>query len=288
MTMRKIITTILLTVLWSVCASAQEVVIDPTQIAASALNVLDQIDYAIDQIDELADMGGKLGNLKGHLDNVFGEDGIGGKAISLMQDLGTLERLTKTYDSIMKSAVRYAALMKEMESFRMSDVNVLLSYLNTSRNTAELAVATAKKILASVGLSKGEKKEELDKLIRELEEQLEALDDTMEIEIEATLMAEGLDDFMELLDDDFSVEQFVSSKQEYGERKSAAGRSLGVITAILMLLGIVAVAYGYVIYLRGGIAGDPTAQNVFIRIGVALFACMFILQLLSHVFHLNL
>ena len=158
--------------------------------------------------------------------------------------------------------------MKEMESFKMSDVNVLLAYLNSSKNTAELAVQTAKKMLASIGLSKGEKKDELDKLIKELEEQLEAMDDTMEIEIESTLMAEGLDDFMELLDDDLSVEQFVQSKQEYGEQKSAAGRTLGIISAILMLLGIVAVAYGYVIYLRGGIAGDPTAQNVFIRIGV--------------------
>lgn len=286
--MKKIIPIILLTVLWCFRANAQAVVIDPTQIAASALNVLDQIDYAIDQIDELTDMGGKLGNLKGHLDNVFGEDGVGGKAISLMQELGRLEQLTKTYNATLQSAVRYAGIMKEMESFKMSDVNVLLAYLNSSKNTAELAVQTAKKMLASIGLSKGEKKDELDKLIKELEEQLEAMDDTMEIEIESTLMAEGLDDFMELLDDDLSVEQFVQSKQEYGEQKSAAGRTLGIISAILMLLGIVAVAYGYVIYLRGGIAGDPTAQNVFIRIGVALFAGMFILQLLSRVFHLNL
>ena len=61
--MKKIIPIILLTVLWCFRANAQAVVIDPTQIAASALNVLDQIDYAIDQIDELTDMGGKLGNL---------------------------------------------------------------------------------------------------------------------------------------------------------------------------------------------------------------------------------
>ena len=269
-------------------AHAQAVVVAPTQIAASALNVLDQIDYAIDQIDELTDMGGKLGNLKGHLDNVFGEDGIGGKAISLMQDLGTLERLTTTYNNTLKSAMRYAEVMKEMESFKMSDVNLLLSYLNQSKNTAELAVETAKKMLSSIGLSKGEKKEELDKLIEELEEELSKMDLTMEIEIESTLMAEGLDDFVELLEDDLSVEQFVTSKQESGDRKTAAGRTLGIVSVILMLLGIVAVAYGYVMYLRGGIAGDPTAQNIFIRIGVALIAAMFIINLISRTFKLTL
>ena len=146
--MKRIIPVILAVLAFSVRAGAQAVVVDPTQIAASALNVLDQIDYAIDQIEELSDMGGKLGNLKGHLDNVFGEDGIGGKAISLMQDLGTLERLTKTYNSTLQSALRYAEMLKTMENFKMADVNTMLTYLNTSKNTAALAIETAKKMLA--------------------------------------------------------------------------------------------------------------------------------------------
>lgn len=286
--MKKIIPLILVLLTFQTRASAQAVVIDPTQIAASALNVLDQIDYAIDQIDELTDMGGKLGNLKGHLDNVFGEDGIGGKAISLMQDLGTLERLTKSYNATLQSALRYAEMLKTMEDFKMADVNTMLTYLNSSKNTAALAIETAKKMLASIGLSKGEKKDELDKLIAELEEELAKMDNAMEIEMEATLIAEGMDDFIELLDDDLSVEKFVESKQDYGESGSTAGRTLGVISIILALLGIVSVAYGYVIYLRGGISGDPTAQNIFIRIGVALVAAMFVLNLISRMFHLTI
>ena len=286
--MKRIIPVILAVLAFSVRAGAQAVVVDPTQIAASALNVLDQIDYAIDQIEELSDMGGKLGNLKGHLDNVFGEDGIGGKAISLMQDLGTLERLTKTYNSTLQSALRYAEMLKTMENFKMADVNTMLAYLNQSKTTAEMAVATAKKLLESIGLSKGEKKDEIDKLIADLEEELAKMDAAMEIEMEATLIAEGMNDFVELVDNDISVEKYVESKQEYGDRGTAAGRSLGIISVILMLLGIVSVAYGYVIYLRGGIAGDPTAQNIFIRIGVAIVAATFIINLISRMFHLNL
>ena len=51
-------------------AGAQAVVIDPSQIAASAINVADQIDYAIDQIGELANLGDKLKGVKEYVDDV--------------------------------------------------------------------------------------------------------------------------------------------------------------------------------------------------------------------------
>lgn len=286
--MKRIITIISVCMLFSLPSWGQAVVIDPSQIAASAINVADQIDYAIDQIDELTNMGDKLGNLKGHLDNVFGEDGIGGKAISLMQDLGTLERLTKVYNSTLRSTATYAARLKESGSVRVSDVNTMLAYLNSSKQTAELAVQTAKKILNSLGFSKGEKKEELDKIIKELEDDLRKTGNAIEIEYDASLMAQGLDDFVKILDEGTSSQAFVEARESYGEKKSAAGKSLGFITAILMLLIAVATAYGYVIYLRGGISGDPTAELIFIRIGVALFAGMFILNVISRIFNLTL
>ena len=125
-------------------------------------------------------------------------------------------------------------------------------------------------------------------MIKELEEELAAMESAMEIEMEASLMAEGLVDFVNMIDNEASTEQYVQAMEPYGEKTSTAGRTLGLITIILMLLGIVATAWGYVVYLRGGIAGDPTAQNVFIRIGVALFASMFLLNIISKVFNLNL
>lgn len=286
--MKKILTLSLLLLLAVFRAGAQAVVIDPSQIAASAINVADQIDYAIDQVSELTNMGDKLGNLKGHLDNVFGEDGIGGKAINLMQDLGTLDRLTKVYNSTLRTTAAYAVRLKESGKFSMGDVNAMLAYLNSSKQTAELAIQTAKKILATLGLSKGEKKDEIDDMIKELEDELAAMDNAMEIEMEASLMAEGLVDFVNMIDNEASTEQYFQAMEPYGEKTSTASRTLGLITVILMLLGIVATAWGYVVYLRGGIAGDPTAQNVFIRIGVALFASMFLLNIISKVFNLNL
>ena len=286
--MKRILLMAAFTLLLSLRAAAQAVVIDPSQIAASAINVADQIDYAIDQVSELTNMGDKLGNLKGHMDNIFGEDGIGGKAISLMQDLGTLDRLTKVYNSTMQTTQAYAQRLRESGNFSMGDVNTMLAYLNSSKQTAELAVTTAKKILNSLGFSKGEKKDELDDLIKELEEDLKKMEATMEIEMEAELIADGLTDFVDMIDNNMTSEQYVETLAPYGEKKSTAGRTLGLVTIILMILGIASCAYGYVIYIRGGIMGDPTAENIFIRIGVALFAGMFILNIISKLFNLNM
>ena len=286
--MRRILTTMLAVLLCSAPAIAQAVVIDPSQIAASAINVADQIDYAIDQVSELTNMGDKIGNLKNHLDNVFGEDGLGGKAITLMQDLGTLERLTKAYNSTLSSAARYASVLKDNGRVRVSDANILLSYLTSSRRTAESAVATARKILESLGFSKGEKKAELDRIIRELEEELARMDRVMEVEMEASLISEGLSCFMATIDEGMGSQQYVQTLEAYGDKNAAAGKALGVITLILLMLTAASTIYGYVIYTRGGITGDPTSENVFLRIGVALLGATVVLNILARVFNLNL
>ena len=125
-------------------------------------------------------------------------------------------------------------------------------------------------------------------MIAELEEDLKKTGTAIEIEYEASLMAQGLDDFVKVIDDGTSSEEFVEAKKGYGDKTEAAGRSLGFISSVLMLLIAVATAYGYVLYLRGGISGDPKAEMVFVRIGVALFAGMFFLNLLSRIFNLTL
>ena len=139
---------------------AQQVVIDPSQIAASATNAANQIDYMLDQLGELAHLGDQMNTMREHIDNVFGEDGIGGKAISVMQDLGTLARLTESYNSTIKMTEAYLRQMQEMERYKLSDANMMLSYLNSMKTQVELAIETAKKILNTMGFSKAEKKKE--------------------------------------------------------------------------------------------------------------------------------
>ena len=267
---------------------AQAVVIDPSQIAASAVNAADQLDYMFDQLEELAHLGDQMNTMREHINNVFGEDGIGGKTIGILQDLGTLQRLTESYNSTMKMTEMYARQMKEMEQFRLSDANMMLSYLNSAKKQVELAIETAKKILNTMGFSKMEKKQEVEKLIKEMEDNLLDMERVMEVEMQATIMAEGLNDFMEIVDNDLSTQEYVAAKQGYGTQQSAASGSLGVISLILGLLGIASCALGYHLFVSGGIAGDPTSEQVFIRIGEAFLAAMVTINVIASLFHINL
>ena len=284
---RSIIITILLA-LFPLAVRAQQVVIDPSQIAASATNAANQIDYMLDQLGELAHLGDQMNTMREHIDNVFGEDGIGGKAISVMQDLGTLARLTESYNSTIKMTEAYARQMQEMERYKLSDANMMLSYLNSMKTQIELAVETARKILNTMGFSKAEKKKEIEDIIDQMDANLAKMEKIMQIETQSTMMAEGMNEFMDFIDQEMSAEDFIEAKKPYGTASGAASGTLGVISLILGLLGIGSCALGYHLFVSGGIAGDPTSDQVFIRIGEAFLAAMVAINIIARLFNINI
>lgn len=286
--MERRIITVILACLFCLGLRAQQIVIDPSQIAASATNAAEQVDYMLDQLGELAHLGEQMNTMREHIDNVFGEDGIGGKTISVLQDLGTIARLTESYNSTMKMTEMYARQMQEMDRYRLSDANMMLSYLNSMKTQVELAIETAKKILNTIGFSKMEKKQEVEKLIDDMESNLRNMEKVMQIETQSTVIAEGLNDFIEVVDREMTAEGYVAAKQAYGSSRNAASGSLGVISLILGLLGIASCALGYHLFVSGGIAGDPTSEQVFIRIGEAFLAATVAINIISSLFHINL
>ena len=284
---RSIIITVLLA-LFPLAVRAQQVVIDPSQIAASATNAANQIDYMLDQLGELAHLGDQMNTMREHIDNVFGEDGIGGKAISVMQDLGTLARLTESYNSTIKMTEAYARQMQEMERYKLSDANMMLSYLNSMKTQVELAIETARKILSTMGFSKAEKKKEIEDIIDQMDANLVKMEKIMQIETQSTVMAEGMNEFMNFIDEEMSAEDFIEAKKAYGTASGAASGTLGVISLILGLLGVASCALGYHLFVSGGIAGDPTSEQVFIRIGEAFLAAMVAINIIARLFNINL
>jgi hypothetical protein len=264
------------------------VVIDPSQIAASATNAANQIDYMLDQLGELAHLGDQMNTMREHIDNVFGEDGIGGKAISVMQDLGTLARLTESDNSTIKMTEAYARQMQEMERYKLSDANMMLSYLNSMKTQVELAIETARKILSTMGFSKAEKKKEIEDIIDQMDANLVKMEKIMQIETQSTVMAEGMNEFMNFIDEEMSAEDFIEAKKVYGTASGAASGTLGVISLILGLLGVASCALGYHLFVSGGIAGDPTSEQVFIRIGEAFLAAMVAINIIARLFNINL
>lgn len=269
-------------------AGAQQIVIDPSQIAASATNAAEQVDYMLDQLGELAHLGDQLSTMRGYIDEVFGDDGVGGKTISILQDLGTLDRLTQSYLSTIRSTEQLARTMEQMGQFRLSDANMMLTYLRQMKNQAEMAIETAKHILGTMGFSRKEKKDEVDKLIEEMEENLDKMNAMVEIEAEATAIATSLTDFVEYLDNSMDGRDYIQTMEVYGSLSDAGENSMGVLSLILALLGIISTAWGYLIYARGSIPGDPVADNVFFRIAAGLFMGVVMLEMLSYVMGFNL
>ena len=269
-------------------AAAQEIVIDPSQIAASATNAAEQVDYMLDQLGELAHLGDQLSTMRGYIDEVFGDDGVGGKTISILQDLGTLDRLTQSYLSTIRSTEQLAKTMEQMGQFRLSDANMMLTYLRQMKNQAEMAIVTAKHILGTMGFSRKEKKDEVDKLIEEMEENLDKMNAMVEIEAEATAIATSLTDFVEYLDNSMDGRDYIQTMEVYGSLSDAGENSMGVLSLILALLGIISTAWGYLIYARGSIPGDPVADNVFFRIAAGLFMGVVMLEMISYVMGFNL
>ena len=286
--MRRSIIIAVLLALFPLAVRAQQVVIDPSQIAASATNAANQIDYMLDQLGELAHLGDQMNTMREHIDNVFGEDGIGGKAISVMQDLGTLARLTESYNSTIKMTEAYLRQMQEMERYKLSDANMMLSYLNSMKTQVELAIETAKKILNTMGFSKAEKKKEIEDIIDQMDANLAKMEKIMQIETQSTMMAEGMNEFMDFIDQEMSAEDFIEAKKPYGTASGAASGTLGVISLILGLLGIGSCALGYHLFVSGGIAGDPTSDQVFIRIGEAFLAAMVAINIIARLFNINI
>jgi hypothetical protein len=265
-------------------AGAQAVVIDPSQIAASAINVADQIDYAIDQIGELANLGDKLKGVKEYVDDVFGEDGIGGKALSVLEDLGSLQRLTEAFNSTLNSIKTYSAYIEESKKYGLTEANTLLLYLNTSKHEAEQAVEVARRILQTLGFTKKEKKDEIDKITKELEDSLANLEDMIDIEMETSMEAQSFCQFMDFIDNNMDSQGYVDSLKEYGTPENAARGSVGLISLLLGLLGAACTAWGYLHYVRGSMVGDSSADLALLRIGIAMLAGVVILNILSSTF----
>ena len=269
-------------------AAAQQVVIDPSQIAASATNAAEQVDYMLDQLGELAHLGDQLSTVRGYIDEVFGDDGVGGKTISILQDLGTLDRLTQSYMNTIRSTEQLAKTMEQMGQLRLSDANMMLTYLRQMKTQAEMAIETAKSIINTMGFSRKEKKDEVDRLIVEMEENLKKMNTMVEIETEATAIATSLTDFVEYLDNSMSGRDYIQTMEVYGSLTEAGKGSVGVVSLILGLLTIISVAWGYLVYSRGSIAGDPVADNVMFRIAAGFFMGLVMLEMISFVMGFNL
>jgi hypothetical protein len=178
--------------------------------------------------------------------------------------------------------------MEQMGQFRLADANMILTYLRQMKSQAEMAIETAKHIMNTLGFSRKDKKDEVEKIITQMEEDLQKMNTMVEIEAEATAIATSLADFMEYIDNSMDGKDYIQTTEVYGSLTDAGEHSMGVASLILGLLTLLSAAWGYVIYSRGSIAGDPVADNVMFRIAAGFFMGLVMIELLSQVMGFNL
>ena len=128
----------------------------------------------------------------------------------------------------------------------------------------------------------------VEKIITEMEDNLKKMNTMVEIEAEATAIATSLADFMEYIDNTMDGKDYIQTMEVYGSLTDAGEHSMGVASLILGLLTLLSAAWGYLIYSRGSIAGDPVADNVMFRIAVGFFMGLVMLEVLSQVMGFNL
>ena len=123
-----------------------------------------------------------------------------------------------------------------------------------------------------------------EKIIEEMEREMQLLDKMVEIETDATMMAEGLSDFVSFIDTEMTAESYVESRAAYGSMDDAGRGSLGVISMILAFFCIASALTGFLVTVRGGILGDPVANNAFYRVAVGLFMGLIMLNIVGGIF----
>ena len=267
-------------------AGQAAVVIDPSQIAASATNAAEQVDYMLVQLGELAELGNELSSVRNSIQEVFGENGVGGKTISVLQDLGTLTRMIDTYNATIEQIRQQSEMIKKMQGNVFMNTNMMLTSLNSVKQQVELCVEAVKHIISTVGLSKKEKADEIDKLREELQEKIDRMNKMMQMELYSAQVAQGLTEFTKIIDNTMDRDKYVMTKASFGTLEDAGKGTVGIITILLGFLGILCSAYGFFVYVQGGIAGDPTVNNIFIRIGLGMVMGMLTLNLLAKAFNL--
>ena len=132
--------------------------------------------------------------------------------------------------------------------------------------------------------TKKEKKDELEKLTKELEDQARLTSEVISMEIETSIAAEGFCQFIDDMDQMMTSQDYVASGQSYGTMTSSAKGTVGLISLLLGLLGVASLAWGYLHYVRGTMVGDSSADLAFMRIGIAMLAGVVVLNILATTF----
>ena len=255
-------------ILWCDAAHCQDIVIDPSQIAASAENTAEQIDYMIRQIGELTSLGDKVAGLRQYAEDSFGGDLAG--AADLLRSLGTIDRLMKAYSERISLISEVSSQASLLSKEGITGTAALLELLQESVAQARHTIESCRKILLEKGFTKKEKKDMVEKLADDLEDGSRLLRESSGIETQIALNAKAIADLSNMVQ---------KSITDHPRQVTTSARTplTGTISIALMLCAAASLTWGYSRHCQGD-------DNVFIRIGAGVLVCVTVLGIISRVF----
>lgn len=291
-------------------AQAQLAVFDPLQTAQSMIDALQQLTSTLDQLDVIDEQLFDFKGMKEWFDKSFGEGSTYARMKDFAQDLQMLDRMTRSLNMQMKMTEQYALMLKEWQNYGYNPnmVTAMINQVNYSLQSVKRLIDQADKILRDTGLTRAEKKQEVDRQILKIDQESYVQRMLLEYEMQTLEEARAALQFDNFLagrspDDGLQVvgsgagtgeavvretlvetpEGSVSVDQAVGDaadsaRLAGAGRNgfrlVSLLTALLCVMSIIGAFVRYA-------GGDPGGEKVFVRIAVAAAAVSAALAVLT-------
>ena len=253
-------------------ARAQEVVIDPTQIAVGIENSASSISEMINMLEQL------------HINNETLKDiwGAGEKIVEVadrFRDAGQLVELTEQYNRLLKTATEYAKRIDEWKDEEYFDgYERMMRYITRCVTQGQKVVEAYQNFFRLLKTNDADKNEALRKAIAQIQAEIDAITDEFEdVEFELNLGG-GVVSVTRLIESGSSSSGYARVYDSLGDKTDAAGGWIDLVRIIVALVLVVSVIAVFVQTNRG--QGGP-ASLPFIRLFSITVVVYVLLELLD-------
>lgn len=245
------------------------VVVDPTQIAASASDAATALETSLSLLEQLGMAKEKIDSMRNSISDFFDEDGVGGRFIDTMQDVGRLQRLIEDLNQTIEMAVSYNQSLSELENWGVEVPVHELRFAVLIQEELNASFEILKSLLGSPGSRKSKKDatDEFERRIKEVKAEIaiKQLEHARSLQIANTVRE--VDAFLDMA---LSTDSFVEHYRDLGTVQKSSNKLFSILTLLLGFVGICATVWGFILSFRGDEAGTSERSTWFIRVGVAM------------------
>ena len=253
-------------------ARAQEVVIDPTQIAVGIENSASSISEMINMLEQL------------HINNETLKDiwGAGEKIVEVadrFREAGQLVELTEQYNRLLKTATEYARKIEQWQDEEYFDgYERMMRYITRCVTQGQKVVEAYQNFFKILKTNDADKSEALQKAIAEIQAEIDAITDEFEdVEFELKLGG-GVVSVTRLIESGSSSSGYARAYDSLGDKADAAGGWIDLVRIIVALVLVISVIAVFVQTNKG--QGGP-ASLPFIRLFSITVVVYALLELLD-------